>query len=195
MKRKKPLQYSKYAFITMVITMLVYIIIAFMKANSYYLYLFGISSDEIMAILLLILIILLISGGVRYIYRRLKYKKIMIFCITIVTITSILLIPIHLMKSLGNRYFTFYSDNKEHQIVVNEQSFLLAGYGTVYEVIIPGIMYPVGEYMSDDGYRPFSDKAYSFVWNTDDFVLRYYFGNGASTENDGYMSETFQYIQ
>lgn len=77
-----------------------------------------------------------------------------------------------------NKYFTLVSEDSKHKIIVEEQSFLLAGYGNFYEKKHLFFVRKIGSYITDDGYRPFSDNRYSVEWLDDGAIIKYGFGSG-----------------
>lgn len=188
-------RYTKYSFIAAVIVLIFYCITAFMKSRQLYLYIFRANSEEIMPILMFAAVVLLISGGAAWAYKNIGHKIIVTTCVVILTVVVSAVFLLKLLLAADNAYFEFYSDDREHHIVVKEKSFLLAGYGDIYEVIAPGVMTPIGEYTTDDGYRPFSDNKYSFEWHKDGCVLTYYFGEGTYLENGGYKTVDMLYAE
>ena len=79
--------------------------------------------------------------------------------------------------SPSNRYFEYTSNDQKHEIVVNEKSFLLGGWGDIYEKTSFCTMKKVGEYTTDDGFCPFTNNAFYFVWNEKGFELHYDYGS------------------
>lgn len=74
------------------------------------------------------------------------------------------------------RYFTFSSPDGAHTIVVEEESFLLAGFGSVYKKENALFMSKKAGYSTDDGYRPFSANDYRLTWGQANASLTYGFG-------------------
>ena len=186
-------RHTKYSFIAAVILLIFYGITAFMKSRQLYLYIFRANSEEIMPILMFAAVVLLISGGAVWAYNNIGHKIIITICVAILTGVVSAVFLLKLCRAADNMYFEFYSDDREHHIVVKEKSFLLAGYGDIYEVIAPGVMSPIGEYTTDDGYRPFSDNKFSFEWHKDGCTLTYYYGAGTYLENGGYETVDMHY--
>lgn len=77
-----------------------------------------------------------------------------------------------------NQYFKLVSEDSKHTIIVEEQSFFLAGYGNFYEKKNLLFVKKIGSYITDDGYRPFSDNRYSVEWLEDGAKITYGFGSG-----------------
>lgn len=74
------------------------------------------------------------------------------------------------------KYFVFFSPDKQHSIVVEEESFLLSGYGNIYEKANHVVLKYDDTYFTDDGYRPFSDNNYKLDWKKDSVTITYGFG-------------------
>lgn len=75
-------------------------------------------------------------------------------------------------------YHEFISPDEKHEIVVCEKSFLLGGWGEIYEKTSPITLKLLGEYTTDDGFMPFSSGNYRFEWRDNGFELFYDFGSG-----------------
>ena len=89
-------------------------------------------------------------------------------------------------------YFEYTSDDKKHTIVVNEGSFILWGCGDIYEKTSFCTMQKVGDYTTDDGFRPFTNDAFYFVWNENDFELHHSFYGSKSKE---YQVVKMEYVK
>ncbi|MCQ2475472.1 MAG: hypothetical protein MJ173_06155 [Clostridia bacterium] len=75
-------------------------------------------------------------------------------------------------------YHEFITPDEKHEIVVCEKSFLLGGWGEIYEKTSPLTLKLLGEYTTDDGFMPFSSGNYRFEWRDNGFELFYDFGSG-----------------
>lgn len=97
----------------------------------------------------------------------------------IIVIELLLVLYIELFVVIhDNKYFKLVSEDSKHTIIVEEQSFLLAGYGNFYEKRNLLFVKKIGSYLTDDGYRPFSDNRYSVEWLEDGAKITYGFGSG-----------------
>lgn len=89
------------------------------------------------------------------------------------------------------KYYTLISPDSRHEIVIEEASFLLAGRGSFYQRINPFFIKQIGNYSTDDGFRPFSRNDYSVEWLDDGLNINYAFGSG-----DGiYQNERMTYVK
>lgn len=75
------------------------------------------------------------------------------------------------------KFFVFYSPDKQHTIVVEEDAFLLVGYGCIYEKVNPVFLTYTDGYVTDDGYRPFSSNDYQLDWKHDSLTIKYGYGS------------------
>lgn len=77
----------------------------------------------------------------------------------------------------------FYEfSHNEHKIVICEESFLLGGWGTVYQVYEDNSAYPIGSFSTDDGYR--NNGKYELEWDKSGVAVTYDFGSGAENPYD-----------
>lgn len=65
----------------------------------------------------------------------------------------------------GPAYYTVASPDSRHELVVEEDSFLLAGGGCIYQKVNFLFMKQIGGYSTDDGYRPGGN--YAITWYDD----------------------------
>ena len=75
------------------------------------------------------------------------------------------------------RYYVYHSPDHEKTIVIEEEAFLLTGYGSVYVKENALFMKNVQGYTTDDGYRPFRNEDYELGWGSD--YVRIIFGYGS----------------
>ncbi len=85
---------------------------------------------------------------------------------------------------LGPSYFVFHSPDKQHTIVVEEEAFLLAGFGDIYEKVNAVFMRHKNDYLTDDGYRPFSEKNYRLDWKQNSLTIKYGFDSDSVLRNE-----------
>lgn len=195
MKKTNMPLYSKCGFVSAAITLLLYTVLVSMKAKHLYLYIWGFSSDEFIPVILLIAVMLFVSGCAVWVYKLAKHKTAPVLFTVVILFFVIGVFSINTSFSSDYKYYEFRSNDMLYHIVVKEQSYLLAGYGDIYEVTAPGIMTLVGDYTTDDGYRPFSDSKYYFEWSDDSFILYYYYGSDSYTDNNGYKSVAVSYAK
>lgn len=103
-------------------------------------------------------------------------KKIINF---LAVICIVLLLFINLMVNSSKSYFYFKSPEKSHTLVVEEDSFLLGGWGNFYErkglIFIKSLKQQI---FTDDGYTPFSCNDYELKWLDNNSVeIIYGFGS------------------
>ena len=83
------------------------------------------------------------------------------------------------------RYYVYHSPNQQDTIVIKEEAFLLAGYGSIYVKENAFFMKRAGDYTTDDGYRPFQNDDYQLEWGEDEVTVTYGFGSmGVQKEID-----------
>lgn len=75
------------------------------------------------------------------------------------------------------RYYVYHSPNQQDTIVIKEEAFLLAGYGSMYVKENAFFMKRVEGYSTDDGYRPFQNDDYQLEWGEDEVTVTYGFGS------------------
>lgn len=114
-----------------------------------------------------------ISAVAVLLYKNIKYKTLVSVLTAIVSLFILSHLLFLYLLSANGVYFEYTSDDKEHNIVVEERAFLLAGGGKIYEKTSFCTMKKVGEYTTDDGFRPFSQNAFFFIWNENDFELHH----------------------
>ena len=74
------------------------------------------------------------------------------------------------------RYYVYHSPNQQDTII-EEEAFLLAGYGDVYVMENAFFMKQAGDYKTDDGYRPFAYNDFKLEWGEDEVTVTYGFGS------------------
>lgn len=147
------------------------------------LYIFNNTSSNIASTLYLIGSILLTVFLIQIILSKRKKSQnkhlfnLLVIGIIIVELLLALYIWIFVIIQ-DNKYFKLVSEDSKHTIIVEEQSFLLAGYGNFYEKKNFLFVKKIGSYLTDDGYRPFSDNRYSVEWLEDGAKITYGFGSG-----------------
>ncbi len=170
-------KYSKIALSMSVVFLGMWLLIKVLEKFNIYLYLFGVGSEEIIPIITLLGVALLISAIAVLFYKNTRHKAIVVIATTILSFFLLPYLLLFSLFSMNGTYFEYTSDDEKHDIVVNECAFLLAGYGDVYEKTSIFTMKRVGGYTTDDGFCPFSNDAFYFIWNEKDFELHHaYFG-------------------
>lgn len=178
---KKKLIFPKYTKITLVATAVlicIYFIIKLLEKANIYIYLFKCGAEEILPIIEILCIALIISAASVLLYKNIKCKGLIVILTAAVSLVAFWYSLVLLVFTMNGTYFEFTSNDKKHNIIVNECSFLLAGWGDIYEKTSFCTMERVGGYTTDDGYLPFSFDEYYFVWNENNFELHYADGMG-----------------
>jgi hypothetical protein len=148
------------------------------------LYIFNNTSSNIVGTLYLIGSIFLTIFLIQVILSKKKKSQVNnhlfnLLIVGIIVIELLLVLYIQLFVVIhDNKYFKLVSDDSKHTVIVEEQSFLLAGYGNFYERKNFLFVKKIGSYLTDDGYRPFSDNRYSVEWLEDGAKITYGFGSG-----------------
>lgn len=151
----------------------IYLLIKFLEKLNIYIYLCRCGAEEIIPTVLMICIAFLTSAVAVLLYKNVKHKDtVIVLTVAFYFIIFPLLIGLAVISENG-KYFEYSSDDKKHDIVVNECSFLLAGGGAVYEKTSFCTMRRVGGYTTDDGFLPFTNNAFYFIWNENDFELHH----------------------
>ncbi len=185
MKKIKVPKYSIFAFVCFGVLLIPYIILRVLELSDTYIYAFGTDSERMLPNIAFGLLVFGLSGVAVLVCKNAKRKKLAIILSVILIFLVLCFQAIHILHSLtkDSIYFEFISDNNEHQIIVKEDAWLLSGFGDVYEKNSDYTMKKVGHYTTDDGYRPFSNNTYYFVWNENDFELHYDMGTGLNEYN------------
>lgn len=147
------------------------------------LYIFNSTSSNIASTLYLIGSILLVIFLIQIILPKRKKSQnkhlFNLLMVGIIVIELLLVLYIEIFVIIhDNEYFKLVSEDSKHTIIVEEQSFLLAGYGNFYEKKNFLFVKKIGSYITDDGYRPFSDNRYSVEWLEDGAKVTYGYGSG-----------------
>ncbi|MBR4858959.1 MAG: hypothetical protein IKU08_07220 [Clostridia bacterium] len=173
------------------VTCLLRLVIGIMDKNDISLWLFGISSEEIM------LALGAVSGYSTLFFfsfylssKKSKHKAVIAVVSFAVSVLLMIEVVFIYSRQPEYEYFKIVSDDKQHEIIIKEGSYLLSGAGAFYEKTSPITMVKIGEYSTDDGYRPFSDNRYEIDWNENGFEVTYSFDSSAKTKK-----ETAQYAK
>ncbi|MBD3109308.1 hypothetical protein IEO70_13230 [Bacillus sp. AGMB 02131] len=140
--------------------------------------LFQLSSKEISSIALIISAICFSALLFSY-FSKLKKSKILY---ALVLMVSGFLLVVFILGCLLNgfitesKYYAFQSPDQQQTLVIEEESFLLAGYGSFYMKEYPLFVKRVQDYSTDDGYRPFQLDDAHIKWHEDNVTIEY--GNG-----------------
>lgn len=172
---KKKLSFPKFSLITFIIgvaSLVFYAIAILLQMMGTLLYFSGINTDTLYFTILCAGCMLVTTSIAVFLFKNFKHKWISVLISAILTVIIVfLLIFIRTWYISDTDYFEVTSDDSKHDIVVREWAWLLAGGGNIYEKTSPFTMKEVGSYGTDDGYRPFKDNNYYFVWNENDFEL------------------------
>lgn len=175
-------KFSKITFIISAILLGVYLLIRIFVKFNIYIYFFKVGVEVIIPIIIMLDVTLLISAIAVLFYKNTKHKDLTVLTTTILSFLILSCLSMFFLFTMDATYFEYTSDDKKHNIVVNEGSFLLSGYGDIYEKTSFCTMKKVGDYTTDDGFRPFTEDAFYFVWNENDFELHHSFFGSKSEE-------------
>lgn len=161
---------------TLLILILIRVIL-FILNNALDMYiLFFQINQTIINVVVNILIIINSMLILNYNIKRMKYV------IKFIAITSIvMLLVITFIFNNDKNYFYFKAPNKSSTSVIEDGSFLLAGWSNFYErkgfIFIKDLKIQI---TTDDGYTPFSNNNYDLKWLDNKSVeLNYDYGTGA----------------
>ena len=175
-------KFSKITLIVSGVLFCLYLLIRILVKFNVYIYLFKVGVEVIIPIIIMLSVTLLISTIAVLFYKNTKHKTLAVLTTTILSFLILSCLSMFFLFTMDATYFEYTSDDKKHSIVVNEGSFLLSGYGDLYEKTSFCTMKKVGDYTTDDGFRPFTEDAFYFVWNEIDFELHYSFFGSKSEE-------------
>lgn len=177
MKRMVFPLFSRIALVFSGIFLGIYLLNKFLERRNIYIFFSGLGANEIMPFITILCVALLISAIAVFLYKNCKHKITVVTLSVILSISVIFFMIVAYAFSPVNTYFEYTSDDQQHEIIVNEKSFLLGGWGDIYEKTSFCTMKRVGQYSTDDGFRPFTNNAFFFVWNEENFELHYDYGN------------------
>ena len=142
--------------------------------------LFQFSSKEISSIALIISAVCFSALLYSFLSKLKKYKILYPFVLMISGFFIIVFILGCLLNGFitESKYYIFQSPDRQHTLVIEEESFLLAGYGSFYVKENPLFMKRVQDYTTDDGYRPFQHDDAHIEWHEDHVTIEYGFGTG-----------------
>ncbi len=175
-------KFSKIAFIISGVLLCVYLLIRILVKFNIYIYLFKLGIEVIIPIITVLGVALLLSAISALFYKNTKHKTLVALTATIFSFLILSCLSMFFLFTADDTYFEYTSDDKKHCIVVNEGFFLLSGYGDIYEKTSFCTMQRVGGYITDDGFRPFTNDAFYFVWNENDFELHHSFFGSTDEE-------------
>ncbi len=165
--------------------------IGIMEKNNISLWLSGISSEEIMPVLGAVSGFSTLSFFGFYLSsRKSKYRAVVALVSAIVSVLLMIEVGFAYSRQPEYEYFEIVSDDRKHEIIIKEGAFLLSGAGAFYEKTSPITMVKIGEYSTDDGYRPFTYNRYEIEWNENGFEVTYSFDGSGITKK-----ETAQYVK
>ena len=168
-------RFSKIALSIAVVLLLVNCLLRSLEKTGVHIYFSVMSTREISPNVEILCIVLLVIAFVVLIFNNIHCRGL---CIALTVIISFLILIFCMLicfssLSFESKYYEFTSDYNDHCIVVNESPWLLGGGGTIYEKTSFCTIKEIGTFSTDDGFCPFSNGAYFFVWNEDNFELHY----------------------
>ncbi len=155
-------------------------------------WIFGLSTDEILPIIKFIGKLLLVADFISGSIHEFKNNKIKFCAVSLLLTLVIAGFPLweDCQSSKNYKYQQIISPDGNHEIIIQEGSYLFEGLGSFYEKTSPCTMKKIGTYRTDDGYRPFSNGRYEITWHSNGADISYsYSGNG------NYKTETVNYIK
>ena len=173
------------------VTILTRTAIGIMESNDISLWVFGLSSDELMPALGAasgFCVVLFFSFYLSS--KNAKHKAVIAVVSVLVNMLVCAEAAFTYSRQPEYEYFEIVSEDKEHEIIIKEGSFLLLGEGEFYEKTSPVTMVRLGGYSTDDGYSPFSDNKYEILWNENGFEVVYSFDGSDITKK-----ETVEYAE
>ena len=126
-------KFSKVTFIISGILFCIYLLIRILIKFNIYIYLFKIGVEVIIPIIIILVVALLIGAIAVLFYKNTKLKTLVVLTTTIFSFLILSYLSIFFLLTMDATYFEYTSADKKHNIVVNEGSFLLSGYGDIYE--------------------------------------------------------------
>ena len=174
---------KKCFWILLVVTLVIKISLYIHKRYYDFWLLIGSIKGDTIEFFLCVLTLILLSVYLVLIISK-KWNKILIVLAT----GLILLIysSINLFFQSDSKYFYFKSPNGANTLVVEENSWLLAGWSNLY--IKKNFLFVKGidtKILTDDGYRSFSNNSYNLSWiNENKLSITYKFGNGEHIETE-----------
>lgn len=163
--------YSKIALIAGGVLFVIYLALILLQKANIYIYVFKYGTDEIVPLVIAPCVAVLLSAVAVLFYKNTEHKMLAVVLTAVVCFAFVWYWGAASFFQANSTYFEFTSDNQKHEIVVRECSFLLGGWGGIYEKTSFCTMKWVGGYTTDDGYCPFTHNDFSFVWNEKDFEL------------------------
>lgn len=183
---------SKVLFVFMALSFLLTLCIELLEKKNIYLYVFGRSIEDVTQIVTVIGLFSLIGAVVFVVFKNVKSKLILatssIICVGFLVL-GIFVLDIN--TPVFDNCYEFCSEDKKHQIVVKETSYLLGGFGYIYEKTSDFTMTEIGLYSTDDGFLPIKNNTFEFKWNDNGFEFYYDFtGSGGE-----YKIEKIEYVK
>ena len=192
MKRKVIVpKFSKVLFVFTVVSFLLTLCVELLEKNNIYLYVFGCSVEDVTQIVTVIGLFELVGAVIFVSFKNIKSKLILtISSIICVFFLGLGIFVLDINTPVFDNCYEFYSEDKNHQIVIKETSYLLGGWGNIYEKTSDFTMAEIGCYSTDDGFLPVANNAYEFKWNDNGFEFHYDFGSGGE-----YKIEKIEYLK
>ena len=185
-------KFSKIAFIISGVLLCIYILIRSLAKFDICIYFLGVGTQESMPFITMPCVAFTISAVAVLLYKNIGHKTLVTSLTIVISFLILSYMLIDYAFAPSSKYFEYTSDDKNHQIVVNECSFLLGGWGDIYEKTSFCTMKKVGDYTTDDGFCPFTNSAFFFVWNENDFELHY---DDLSTSSEKYRVVKMEYAK
>lgn len=155
----------------------------FKKFYLQYVYLFGLTTDSLIPLLSLLAAACFAASGISALMlkrKKAKRKGLFTFASVWVGLLAFVFCFFSFLAGFAASPVTIVlaSPDGEREVIVEEKSFLLAGYGTFYQKENALLLEKLCDYPADDGFRPFSGGAYTAKWRENGLTVLYLFGSG-----------------
>lgn len=164
-------KFSLVTFIVGIVSLTLHAVIKVLEKMDTHLYFSGVNRDILYYSILCAGCALVLISIIVFLFKNIKHKWLSVIISLSLALTVVFFLNLARFWMSDTKYFEFTSDDNKHSIVVEETSWLLAGGGYIYEKTSNFTMKEVGQYSTDDGYRPFSHNDYYFVWNENNFEI------------------------
>ena len=102
---------------------------------------------------------------------RMTMKYVVAAVLILASVLGVMITSLILLLSTGHRYYSFDSPLSAERVAVEESSFLLIGYGDIYQQRIWPVYEHVDTYLVDDGATPIARGEYSIDWTQTSLTL------------------------
>lgn len=124
---------------------------------------------------------------VLYVFAEVKWKEkiatqlmiswlVGVLCLFMIAFGNFAAVGLASREDYDPQCYTF--TDGQHTIVIEETSYLLGGWGTVYQVKDDNTAVVIGEFSTDDGLR--NRGAYKIIWSEDGAEITYLFNDNAT---------------